>query len=137
TRDEFRGRNDFVNEADAIRFLRADHFSGENELKRATFPDQPWQTLGPATARDHSQFHFGLTKLRVFYSNPDRASHCCFASAAKRETVNRGDHGLAEIFDQIEDILPKRTRLLRFDCADLCELADIGAGDECFFAGSS
>ena len=106
------GRHDFVNESDAIGFLRADHLSGKNELKRATFPDQPRQTLCSAAARNHSQFHFGLTELRVLSSDSNRASHGCFASATKREAIHRGDHGLAEIFDKIENTLSKRARLL-------------------------
>src|SRR6266403_5671041 len=61
-RDELRSRNDLVNQSDAISFLSADDFSGENELQRATFSDQPRQTLCAAAAWDHSQFHFGLTE---------------------------------------------------------------------------
>ena len=99
-RDQISRRNDFVNEADAIGFLRADHLSGKNELKRATFPDQPRQTLCSAAAGNYSQFHFGLTKLRVLSSDANRAGHGCFASATKREAIHRCDHRLAEIFDQ-------------------------------------
>ena len=35
-RDQIRSRDDFVNESDAIGFLRADDLSGKNELQRAT-----------------------------------------------------------------------------------------------------
>src|SRR5207244_11599479 len=81
-------------------------------------------------ARDYSQFHFRLAELRVPSGDSNRASHRRFASAAKGKAVNRGDHGLAEIFDQIEDTLSKRTRLLRLDGRDLRELVDVGARDE-------
>src|SRR5712675_132541 len=37
-RNQLRGRDDFVNESDAIRFLRADHFSGENGCSARPFP---------------------------------------------------------------------------------------------------
>ena len=70
-------------------------------------------------------------------SDANRASHCCFAAATERETIHRGNDRLAEIFDQIEDILSKRARFLRFDGADLRELINVGARDECFIAGSS
>src|SRR5439155_22312392 len=91
----------------------------------------------PATARDYSQFHFGLTELRVLSSDSNRARHACFATAAERETIHRCDHRLAEDFDQIEDTLPKRARFLSFDGAALREPADSGARHECFIAGSS
>ena len=64
-RDQVRCRNDFVDQADAIGLLRADHFSGENELQRAAFADQPRQTLRSAAARDDSDLHFRLAELRV------------------------------------------------------------------------
>src|SRR5205823_10962420 len=130
-------RDDFVNESDAIGFLSADNLSGKNELKRAAFADESRQTLGSATAGNHSQFHFGLTELCVLRGDSNRACHRGFATATKRETIHRCDHRLAEIFDKIENALPKRARLLSFDCGDLRELVDVGACDECFIAGSS
>src|SRR5437870_2420750 len=107
-------------------FLRTDDFSGENQLQSAAFSDQARQTLCSAAAGNDAELNFRLTKLRRLCGNSNRASHRCFAAAAEGEAVNRGDHRLAKILDQIEDILSKRARLLRFDCADLCELADIG-----------
>ena len=136
-RDQLRGRDDFVNESDAISFLRADDFSGENELERAASADKSRQTLRSATARDYSQFHFRLTELRVLRSDSNRACHRGFATATKRKAIHGRDHGLAEIFNQIEDILSKRARFLSFDGADLRELVDVGASDERFVAGSS
>ena len=117
-RDEIRSRDDSVDESDAIRFLGADDFPGENELQRAAFPDESRQTLRSTAARDYSQFHFRLTELRVLSSDSNCARHGCFASATKRETVHGRDHRLAEIFDQIENILSKRARLLSFNGAD-------------------
>src|SRR5260370_36365382 len=94
--------------------------------------DEPGQTMRAGAAGDYSEFHFGLTELRVLSSDANRARHGCFASAAKGKAVNRGDHGFAEIFDQIEDTLSKRARLLRLDGRDLRELVDVGAGNKCF-----
>src|SRR5207245_8099690 len=122
---EFRGRHDFVNESDAIRFLSGDNLSGKNKLKRAAFPDEARQTLRSSAARDYSQFHFRLTELRVLSGDSNRASHRRFASAAKGKAVNRGDHGLAEIIDQIEDTWSKRTRLLPPACRALRERVDV------------
>src|SRR3984893_11223023 len=41
TRDQISGRNDLVDEPDAIGLLRADHLSGKNEVQGAAFSDQP------------------------------------------------------------------------------------------------
>src|SRR5207237_10569492 len=112
-------------------FLGADHLSGKNELKRATFANESRQTLGSATAGNHSQFHFRLTELRRLCGNSNRASHRGFATATKRKAIHRCDHGLPEIFDKIEDTLSKRARLLRLDGRDLRELVDVGAGHKC------
>src|SRR5205823_1927787 len=96
-RDELRSLDDFVNEPNAIGFLRADDLSGKNELKRSAFPDQTWQTLGSAAAGNDAQFHFGLTELRVFSSDSNRACHRGFAAAAKRIAVHGADHRFAVI----------------------------------------
>src|SRR5258708_7876189 len=47
-RDQLGRRNDVVDEADPIGFLRADHLSGEDELQGASFPDQPRPALRAA-----------------------------------------------------------------------------------------
>src|SRR5205823_443217 len=96
-RDQIRGRHDFVNESDAIGFLRRDDFSRKNELKRAASANEARQTLCSAAAGNDAELNFGLTKLRRLCGNSNRASHRCFASAAEGEAVHRGDHGLAEI----------------------------------------
>src|SRR4029077_13166023 len=98
-RDQVSRRHDLVNESDAISFLSRDHSSGKNELKRATFADEAWQTLGSAAAGDYSQFHFRLTELCALSGDSNRASHRGFTSAAEGEAVNRGNHGFAQIFD--------------------------------------
>src|SRR4029077_17922728 len=79
-RDQVSRRHDLVNESDAISFLSRDHSSGKNELQRATFADEAWQTLRSTAAGNDSQLHFRLTELRVLSGNSNRASHGCFAS---------------------------------------------------------
>ncbi len=46
------GRNDLVDEPDAVGLLRADHLSGQNELQGTTLTDQPRQPLRSAATRN-------------------------------------------------------------------------------------
>ena len=46
------------------------------------------------------------------------------------------DHRLAEILDEIEDLLAEAARLLCLERRDMRELADVGAGDESLVAGA-
>src|SRR5262249_40434888 len=62
TRDQVRGRDDFVDEPDAPGLLRADHPTGQNELKRAALSDQPRQPLRAAAAREQSELDLGLAE---------------------------------------------------------------------------
>ena len=49
------------------------------------------------------------------------------------EPVDRRDHGLAHVLDQVEDMLPALRVLLALRRPQRGELVDVGAGDECFF----
>src|SRR6185369_3969578 len=117
-------------------FLCTDHFAGQDQLKSPAFTDQSRQTLRSAAARDESQTDFGLSELGGLDRNPDRASHRGFAAAAEREAIDSGDDRLAEVFDQVEDLLPEAARLLGLNRADMRELANIGTGDECLVSSS-
>ena len=129
-------RNDFVDEPDAIGLLRADHLSGQDELQGAALADQPRQPLRSAAARNESQRDFGLAKFRVLDGDPDGAGHRRLAAAAERKAIDGCDHRLAEILDEIEHLLSETAGLFGFDRRDMRELADVGAGDEGFVAGS-
>ena len=134
--DQVGCRNDFVDESDAMGLLRADHLSGKDELQGAAFSDQSRQALRAAAARNESQLDFGLAELRVVHRDPDGASHRRLAAAAERKAIDRRDHRLAEVLDEIEDLLPETAGLLRLERRGMRELADVGARDECFVAGA-
>jgi hypothetical protein len=102
----------------------------------AILSDQPRQPLRSAAAGKESEGDFGLAELRGVDRDPDRASHRGLATAAERKAVDCGDHGLAEILDEIEDLLPEPAGLLRLEGRDVRELADVGAGDERLVAGA-
>ena len=111
-RDQIGRRNDFVDEPDAIGLLRADHLSGEDELQGAALADQPRQTLRAAAARKESELDLGLAELRALHRDPDGAGHRRLAAAAERKAVDRRDHRLAEILDEIEHLLSEAAGLL-------------------------
>src|SRR4029077_8575822 len=133
--DEISRRNDFIDEADAIGFLRADHLSRQNELEGATFADQPRQALGYAATRNESPRDFGLTKSRGVYRDPDGAGHRRLATAAECKAIDGRDHRLAEIFDEIEDFLAETAGLFRLRNGNAGELADVCSCDERLVAG--
>src|SRR5882672_7094286 len=64
TIDQARCRNDFVDEANAIGFLRGNRLTREDQLQRTTLSHQTRQTLRSATARQQAQLDFGLPKSR-------------------------------------------------------------------------
>src|SRR6202171_5274678 len=59
--------NDFIDEADAIGFLRGNRLPREDQLQRTALSHQARQTLRSATARQQPQLHFGLPELGVLH----------------------------------------------------------------------
>src|SRR5262249_61780148 len=114
--------------------LCADHRAGQNELKRAAPSDQPRQPLRAAAAGKQSQLDLGLAELRVLDGDADGARHRRLAAAAQRKAVDRRDHRLAEILDEIEHLLADTAGPFGVDRTRMRELADIGAGYECLVA---
>src|SRR5258708_9019357 len=97
--DEIGRGDNFVDQADAIGFLRRDRFAREDQLQRTALADQARQPLRAATASQQAQLDFGLPELGMLGGDPDGASHCRLAAAAKRKAIDRSDHRLADIFD--------------------------------------
>lgn len=124
------GGHDFIHQTDPICLFRRHHFSGEDELQRDTLADETRQSLGAAEAGNEPEPDLGLAELRAGTREPDRASQRGLASAAEREAVHRGDDGLAETFDEVEQRLPGTGALLGLDRRGIGQFADIGAGDE-------
>ena len=106
-------RDDFVDEADAIGFLSGNRLAREDQLQRSTFSDEARQTLRSTTTGQQAQLDFGLAEFGMLGRNPHCASHCRFATATKRKAIDRGDHWLAEVFNEVQHTLPEPARLLR------------------------
>src|SRR5579859_2231734 len=119
-RQQIRRGHDFVDESDAVSFLRADHLRGKDELQGATLSHQARQSLRAAPSRDEAQGDFRLAEPRRIHRDSDRASHRCLAAAAEREAIHRRDHGLAEVLDEIEHLLPKAAGPLRIERSGMC-----------------
>src|SRR3984893_10870306 len=107
-RDQIGGRNDFVDQPDAIGLLRADHLSGQNKLQGKTLADQPRQTLRSAAARNESERDLGLAKLRAVHRDPDCAGHGRLAAAAERKAIDGRDHRLPRFSIRSRTSWPKR-----------------------------
>src|SRR5882757_4285551 len=135
-RNQFGGRHDLVDEPDPIGFLRADHLAGENELQGAALSHQPRQALRAAAARKQTELDFRLAELRGLDCDPDSAGHGGLAAAAERKAIDRRDHRLAEVLDEIEHLLSEAARPFGVDRAGLRQLTDVGTGNERFVAGT-
>src|SRR2546430_2639283 len=128
--DQIGDGNDLVHQPDPIGLRRADDFSRQDELQRTSLADQPWQTLCSAAARNDSQLDFRLSELRALRGHSNGAGHRSLAAAPEREPIDGRDHRLAQVLDEIEDLLSVRAGLFRLDGGDPGELADVGSGDE-------
>ena len=136
-RDQIGGRNDLVDEPDAIGLLRADHLSGQDELQGAALADQPRQPLRSAAARNESERDFGLAELRVSptailmvqaiaVSQPPPSAKPLMAAIT----------GLPRFSMRSRTSCPKRLDCSASNAVDMRELADVGAGDERLVAGA-
>ncbi len=77
-----------------------------SRISRATpLPTRRGKPLAAGVARDEAQVDLGLAEPRRVGGQAQRARHRQLAAAAEREAVDRRDHGLAELFDRVEDLL--------------------------------
>src|SRR5258707_366572 len=90
-------------------------------LVPALKPDQARPALRSAGAGQQAELDFGLAELRRLRGDPEGAGERRLAAAAEREAVHRGDHGFAEVLDQLEHALSEAARLPRFERAGVGE----------------
>ncbi len=105
-------------------------------MQGPAFADQARQALRAAAAGKEPELHLGLAELGAFNRDPKGAGHRGLAAAAERKAIDRRDHRLAEILDEVEDLLPETAGLFRLEGRGMRELADVGARDERFVAGA-
>ncbi len=100
------------------------------------FPTSRGRRCVPPPPGTSPELHFGLAELCALDGDPDGASHRRLAATAERKAIDCGDHRLAEVLDEIEDLLSEAAGLFCVDRRGVRELADVGARDERFVAGS-
>src|ERR1700733_597958 len=136
-RNQLRRRRHFIDQPDAMRFLRRDHLSRQHHLHGKAFAHQPRQPLRPAVPRNNSELHLGLPELRIIARETHGAGERQFASAAKCKSVHAGNHRLAQILDQIEHALATLRILFRRNRILPGQFADIGSSNKRLFADAS
>src|SRR5579864_4006091 len=129
-------RNNFIHQADAVRFLRGNHFSREKNLHGQSCADEPRQTLRAAIAGNEAELYFRLTEFCVFAGQAHGTGHSDLASAAQGEPVDAANHRLAEILNQVERGLTFVRIRLGFHRIVLCQLVDVRACDEGLLAAT-
>ena len=127
---QVRRRHDAVDEPETMRLLRADLLAGQKELERPAGADKTRQPLRAAVAGDEPEVDLRLAELRRVGGDAQRARHRQLAAAAERVAVDRGDRGLAELLDEIEDLLAAERVLAPARRTLLGQLVDVGAGHE-------
>jgi hypothetical protein len=94
------------------------------------------QALGAAAAGQHAELHFGLAEMRMRRGDAERAGQGRFEAAAEGEAIDRGDHRLTQVFDQVEGRLGGPARRFGLDRRGPGELADVRAGRKGLVAGA-
>src|SRR6266404_1955856 len=135
-RDEIGRRHDLVDKPDAMSLLGVDHLARQDEPQGPPLADQTRQPLRAAAARDESQGDLGLAEFGGLDRDPEGAGHGRLAAAAQRKAVDRCEHRLAKILDEIEHALPEAAGLLGLDGRHIRKLGDVGTGNECLGAGA-
>src|SRR6266849_4634097 len=139
-RHRFRGRNqlcrlvDMIDQADAQRFFRRDHFARKTKFVRHALAAETRQPLRSTITWQDPEFHFRLPKFRPLAGDSDGARKRPLAAATERKSIDRTDRGLAHRFQQMENALAEEREFLAVDRCLQRQLADIRACDERFFS---
>ena len=129
-------RHDAVDQADAKRLGGVDHAAAEDQFQRAALPHQPREALRAGETGREAELDLGLAELRGVGRQPHRARHRELASAAQGETVDRGDHGLAQLLDHVEHALPEFGVRLGRVRRQRGQFVDVRPGHERLLAGA-
>ena len=80
-----------LDEAPLVGGARVDRLAADVQEQRAAEPDEPWQPLRPAAARDQPELDLGLAEPRVLGGHADVARARQLEPAAEAPAVDRGD----------------------------------------------
>jgi hypothetical protein len=115
-----------VHETDGMGFLGADGRAGGGHFQRLCNARHAGQALGAAGTGEEAEFHFGNAQLRRRHGDSVVGGESDFEAAAEGGAVNRGDHRLGAIFDNVDDLRKHRLG----EGLGRAEFADIGSGEE-------
>src|SRR5690349_13539305 len=101
-----------IDEPDFISALGTDLIGSQQQFQSATKSDQSYQSLSSTITSDQTEFHFRLPELRIVRGQTQRARHRNFASAAKRITIDCGNHRLSKIFNDVQYVVTATRSIL-------------------------
>src|SRR5262245_15011037 len=127
---ELRQRHDPVHEPDALGFVGLDVARGEDQLERPARPHETRQPLRAAVAGDDAELDFRQPQYRIVGSQPHVARECQLATSTERVAVDRGDHRLRALLEQVHDLLAEARDVLGRGGPERGQLVDVRPGDE-------
>src|SRR5262249_16693826 len=93
------------------------------------------EPLRAAVTGENAELYFGLAEAGGLAGDSNRTAQSQFAAATERKSINGAYGRLTHRFEKAEDALARKRKFLAAHWSLLCEFADVGAGDECFFSG--
>jgi len=129
-REQLRLRDDAVHEPDALGLVGLDVAAGEDQLERPAGADEARQPLRAAVTGDDAQLRFRQPHHRVVAGEPHVAGERQLAAATESVAVDRGDHRLAALLEQVHHRLPEARDVLGRAGRERSQFIDVGAGDE-------
>ena len=115
-----------IDEADVMRLLRPDRIAARRHFERLRDARDARQALGPAGAGQDAELHLRHAELRGRDGDSIMTGERDLEPAAERGSVDRGDHRLGAIFDDVDDLRQHRLR----EGLGGAEFADVRAGEE-------
>src|SRR5467141_2421637 len=104
-----------IDQADALRFFRRDHFAGKAKFMRHSLAAQPRQALRSAITWQDPEFHFRLTEFRRLAGDPNGTGKRQLAAAAQCKSIDRADRWFPHRFQQMENPLSEERKFLAVD----------------------
>ena len=92
--------NDFIDQAQTIRFVSTEHIAGVNHIFRSGFSNQSGQALRPGKARDNPEINFRLAKLGRFRSNTQVAVQAILSGYKVEQQGYKSCMGLLKLADK-------------------------------------
>src|SRR6266581_3328665 len=133
---QLRPRHHLVHEADAVRLPGVDHVARQNEVEGIPLAHEARQPLRAAVPGRDAELHLGLAELGGVARDPQVTRHGELAAAPQGIPVHRRDDWFAAGLEATQHRLAMLRPRFAVEWALLCEIRDVGAGDEGLGAGA-